>query len=100
MYIHVVPHNVKRHYFKEDNTMIEKTENLVEAIVKGIVNDQSKVSITNEEKEGFRVVQIKVAQEDMGRVIGHAGSRIKALRLLASASAAMENIKVRVTLVE
>lgn len=80
--------------------MAEKITSFIDYIIKNLVTDGDQVTVSNEEKGGLNLIQVKVSQKDMGRVIGHAGSRIKAIRLIASAVGATENQKVKVTLVE
>jgi len=48
-------------------------KDLVEYIVKSIVNEPDKVSITEEEGENGLVLKLTVADDDKGRVIGRQG---------------------------
>ncbi|MCX7828567.1 MAG: KH domain-containing protein [Thermanaerothrix sp.] len=72
---------------------------LVEGIVKGLVDlpDQVRVSEVRN-GSGSVLVTIKVADQDMGRVIGRRGSTINAIRLIAKAAAvkAKERVDVEV----
>lgn len=75
-------------------------QEIIENIVKHLVHNPNQVIIEMKDDSGFLVIDIRVAQEDMGRVIGHEGSRIKALRLIASAVASNQKKKVKLNLLE
>ena len=62
-------------------------KNLVEYVVKSLVCFPEQVVVNALEGEKTTIIELKVAQEDMGRVIGKEGHIIKALRILAGASA-------------
>jgi len=68
---------------------------LVEYIVKSIVTDPDKVSITEEEGEEGLLVKLEVAPEDKGRVIGKQGRVAEAIRTLLRVKAAKEETRVR-----
>jgi len=68
---------------------------LVEYIVKSIVTDPDKVSITEEESEEGLLVKLEVAPEDKGRVIGKQGRVAEAIRTLLRVKAAKEETRVR-----
>jgi predicted RNA-binding protein YlqC (UPF0109 family) len=55
---------------------------LVEYIVKSIVTDPDKVSITTEDSEEGLILKLEVAPEDKGRVIGKQGRVAEAMRTL------------------
>ena len=57
----------------------------VELIVKALVDDQSAVDVRELERNGATLIEIRVAPEDMGKVIGKQGRTIKALRSLVHA---------------
>lgn len=72
---------------------------LVEYIVKSIVTDPDKVSITTEESEEGLILKLEVAPEDKGRVIGKQGRVAEAMRTLLRVKAAKEETKVRLQIV-
>lgn len=72
---------------------------LVESIAKSLVDSPEKVEVTETEGKQGIVVQLKVAQEDMGKVIGKQGRIAKALRTVVKAAATKENKKVLVEIV-
>ncbi len=70
-------------------------ENLVKFIVESIVDDPESVQITREEgEEGEIKIQITVAEEDKGRVIGKSGRIINSIRNITRVLAAKQNVKV------
>ena len=68
---------------------------LVDYIVKSIVTDPDKVSITEEETEEGLLIKLEVAPEDKGRVIGKQGRVAEAIRTLLRVKAAKEETRVR-----
>jgi len=72
---------------------------LVEYIVKAIVTDPEKVSITTEDTEEGLLLKLEVAPEDKGRVIGKQGRVAEAIRTLLRVKAAKEETRVRLQIV-
>ena len=62
-------------------------KDLIEYIAKSLVNDPSSVSVQEVEGEKSTVIELRVAQSDIGKVIGKFGRIAKALRTVLSASA-------------
>ncbi len=60
---------------------------LVEFVVKSLVDAPDEVSVNVIEGEKSTILELKVAQEDVGKVIGKQGRIAKALRTILSASA-------------
>ena len=57
----------------------------VELIVKALVDDQTAVDVRAVERNGSTLIEIRVAPEDMGKVIGKQGRTVRALRSLVHA---------------
>jgi len=72
---------------------------LVEHIVKSIVRDPDKVSITTEDSDDGLLLKLEVAPEDKGRVIGKQGRTIEAMRTILRVKAAKEQTRVRLEIV-
>lgn len=73
---------------------------LVETIAKSLVDHPDAVFVTEtEEKQGI-TIQLKVAPEDMGKVIGKQGRIAKAIRSVVKAAASREEKKVIVEIVQ
>ena len=66
---------------------------LVETIAKALVDSPDEVVVTESETEREIVLQLHVAQEDMGKVIGKQGRIAKAIRSVVKAAAAKEDKK-------
>ena len=60
---------------------------VVEFVVKSLVDDPEEVSVNVIEGEKSTILELKVAQEDVGKVIGKQGRIAKAIRTILSASA-------------
>ena len=75
-------------------------KDLVEVIAKALVDDPDQVVVTETEKEHAIVLELHVAQPDMGKVIGKQGRIAKAIRSVVKAAAAKEEKKVIVDIVE
>lgn len=73
---------------------------LVEFIVKYLVTQPDSVSVESSEEESGLKVMIRVAHEDVGRIIGKRGATINAIRLLAKAAAVKAGERVDVDIVE
>jgi predicted RNA-binding protein YlqC (UPF0109 family) len=80
---------------------MEKYKELVEFLVKHLVMNPDEVSVSTEMDEQSEIkVEIHVAHDDIGRVIGKRGATIQAIRLLAKASAVKAGEKVNVDIRE
>jgi predicted RNA-binding protein YlqC (UPF0109 family) len=60
---------------------------LIEFIIKGIVDFPDEVEIVNVVNEKTSIFEIKVDPEDVGKVIGKQGRNIKSIRLIMNAAA-------------
>ena len=71
---------------------------LVETIAKALVDSPDEVVVTESETEREIVLQLHVAQEDMGKVIGKQGRIAKAIRSVvkAAASKCVKKVKVEI----
>lgn len=69
---------------------------LVEVIAKSLVRNPDQVNVTESSDNYATVYEIRVAPEDMGKIIGKQGRIAKALRTVVKAAAVRENKKVMV----
>ena len=69
---------------------------LLTYIVQNLVEKPDEVSVTEREANGETVFEVRVADGDMGKVIGRQGRVIKAIRTLARAAASSTNTHVDV----
>jgi hypothetical protein len=76
-------------------------KDLVRYLTEQLVTKLDEVEITEtRDEQGCLVIRIKVAQEDMGRIIGKNGKTAKAIRQLVAAKASQENIRATVEILE
>jgi len=66
----------------------EAMHHLVEYIAKSLVDHPEEVSVQEVEGEQSVILELHVAQDDMGRIIGKQGHIARAMRVLLKASAA------------
>lgn len=59
---------------------------VLEVLVKGLVDNPDKVVVTETEGERSIVVEVRVPEEDLGRVIGKGGRVANSLRIIAKAA--------------
>ena len=67
---------------------------LVEVIAKSLVDYPDEVVVTQNETEKAIVIELRVAQSDMGQVIGKQGRIAKAIRAVVKAAASKVEKKV------
>ena len=75
-------------------------KDLVEYIARSLVDDPTEVSVREVQRGNTLVLELKVAQEDMGRVIGKKGRVANAIRTLLEIAAARSGKRVRLEVVE
>lgn len=73
---------------------------LVEFIAKSLVDSPEQVSITQIDGDKSVVLELRVAPDDMGKVIGKQGRIAKAIRTVLNAAAAKEGKRVVVEIVQ
>lgn len=73
---------------------------LVEVIAKALVDHPEEVVVTESENEKSIVLELHVAQLDMGKVIGKQGRIAKAIRSVVKAAAAKSDKKVVVDIIQ
>ena len=67
---------------------------LVEVLAQSLVDHPEKVTVQETEKDNEILLELKVAQEDMGKVIGKQGRIAKAIRAVVKAAASKTDKKV------
>jgi len=71
-------------------------EEILKTIIESLVENTAEVSITSKEEENNITFEVKVAESDMGRVIGRQGKMAKSIRTVMKSVASRENKKVQV----
>ena len=67
---------------------MDKLKELVAFIAKSLVDNPDKVEVREISGEQTAVLELKVAQEDLGKIIGKQGKTAKAIRTILGAAAA------------
>ena len=68
-------------------------DDFVEFIAKSLVDDPTQVEVREYRRGSQVIVNLRVAKEDMGRIIGRGGKVAGAIRTLLRVSAAQEGIR-------
>lgn len=79
---------------------VDPMKELVEVIAKSLVDCPDEVVVTQTENEKSIVLELRVAQSDMGKVIGKQGRIAKAIRSVVKAAASKEEKKVIVEIMQ
>ena len=73
---------------------------LVEVIAKALVDDPESVTVNERTEKKTTFLEVRVADSDMGKVIGKQGRIAKAIRSVVKAAAAKEDKKVIVDILD
>lgn len=73
---------------------------LVELIAKSLVDNPDAVSVNEIEGSQSVIIELKVAEEDMGKIIGKQGRIAKAIRTVVKAAAIKDNKRVVVEIIQ
>ena len=73
---------------------------LVEVIAKALVDDPDSVAVSERQDGRTTVIEVRVADSDMGKVIGKQGRIAKAIRSVVKAAAAKADKKVVVDIIQ
>jgi predicted RNA-binding protein YlqC (UPF0109 family) len=73
---------------------------IVEYLARRLVDEPDAVRVEEVERDGAIVVQLHVAKDDVGKVIGRQGRIARALRTVVRASAARRDQRVLLEIVE
>ena len=73
---------------------------LVQYLAQSIVDQPDAVEVTETQDVNASVVELKVAQEDIGRIIGKQGRTAKSLRTILNAAAARHDRKIVLEIID
>ena len=73
---------------------------LLAELARRLVDDPDAVHVEEIERDGAHVLQLHVAKEDVGKVIGRQGRIARALRTIVRAGAARTNYRILVEIVD
>ena len=75
-------------------------KDLVEVIAKSLVDNPSEVHVNEIQGEQDLILELRVAPEDMGKVIGRQGRIAKAIRTVVKAAALNKDQKIVVEIID
>ncbi len=75
-------------------------EELVTFIAQALVDQPDEVKVTGKEEDGCYTIELAVAPDDLGKVIGKQGRTARAMRSILTAAAAKEDKRSRLEIVE
>ena len=76
-------------------------KDLIEFLARALVDEPDKVSVDSfEEDDGTVVYELRVAEDDVGKVIGRSGRTVNAIRAVVRAAAVREGRRVLVDVVD
>ncbi len=73
---------------------------LVESIAKALVDNPDKVQVTQLDGERSSIIELKVSQEDLGKIIGKQGRNAQAIRVIVSAAGMKLKKRLNLEIVE
>jgi predicted RNA-binding protein YlqC (UPF0109 family) len=73
---------------------------LLTYIVQNLVDDPAQVSVTERKADGETIFEVRVADGDMGKVIGRQGRIVKQIRILMRAVAQRKGKKISVEIMD
>lgn len=73
---------------------------LLEQIARSLVDNPDDVSVNEVEGEQSLILELRVSDDDMGKVIGKQGRIAKAIRIVMKAAAIKENKRVAVEIIQ
>ena len=73
---------------------------LIEHIARALVEKPADVSVTEVPKDNAFILELRVAKEDLGRVIGKQGRTVRAMRTLLAAIATKQQKRVSLEIIE
>jgi hypothetical protein len=73
---------------------------LLQYVARSLVNHPEAVEVKETQSDTASVLELKVAKEDLGRIIGKQGRTAKSIRTILNAAASRTNRKVVLDIVE
>jgi predicted RNA-binding protein YlqC (UPF0109 family) len=73
---------------------------LVDFVARSLVDDPDAVSVDVREEDDMQLIELHVAEDDMGKVIGRNGSVAKALRTLLKVVSAREGRAISLEIIQ
>ena len=73
---------------------------LVEFMAKALVDNPAQVEVTEIAGRNTSVIKVKVAKEDMGKIIGKKGHNVQAMRTILNAASRKLNMRVVLEIID
>lgn len=73
---------------------------LLQFLAQSLVNHPDQVEVKETQGDNSSLLELKVAKEDLGRIIGKQGRTAKSIRTILNAAASRTNRKVMLEIVE
>jgi len=73
---------------------------LVELIAKSLVDDPDKVQVSHLDGEQSMIIELKVAPEDLGKIIGKQGRTVMAIRVILGAAGMKLKKRINLEIIE
>jgi len=91
--------------FQSENFNVPKAEDkemkeLIEYIAKSLVDHPDLVKVTEVEGERTSVIELNVAKEDLGKIIGKQGKTARAIRTILSAASTKQRKRTILEIIE
>ena len=75
-------------------------EALITYIARALVDQPDQVELRTSDADGGKLFELKVAQEDVGKVIGRDGRTVNAIRTLVTAAAQKQGARARLEILD
>lgn len=79
---------------------MENISDLIKLIVSSLVDNPDEINITEVKGDSTTVYELKVAKDDLGKIIGKQGKTAKAIRTLLGAAAAKDKRRAVLEIIE
>ena len=73
---------------------------LLDFVARHLVDNPDEVSVTETDRDGTLVLELRVAPEDMGKVIGRQGRIVREIRILLKAAGQRNGQKIMVEIMD
>jgi len=73
---------------------------LIEHVAQALVDHPEQVSVAEEEEDDTMSIKLRVAPDDLGKVIGRRGRTASAMRTILAATAAKKNVRASLEILE
>lgn len=83
-----------------DETVVKELEDLLLVLAQALVEKPEEVKISSRVEEDTVTLEVRVDDEDMGRVIGRGGKRAQAIRSIMKAKASRSGCRAMVDIVD